>query len=573
LNGRPKILVVGDSSKDISDVPAALREEYELIWESNPLRALILLKRNGYAGVYLFSDAAKRGLKLNSLFEKDRILDGMPDGVALLDEHNSVLWANDCLQRWLNRGNIIGENFYTAVGTTNGVTIEYCPFRAARCSGQGSAAIIKTDNNRHFHLHAAPIISAPGEPLHLIVTVRDVTTETLQQQKLAAIHKAGMELASHSAEEIFNMPVEDRVALLKSNILHFTKDLLHFDVVEIRLLQKDGELAPLLAVGLDPEAESRRLYAEPKNNGVTGFVASTGKSYLCEDTSADPLFLEGFKGSKSSLTVPLNLHDEVIGTFNVESPKTKAFTEDDLQFLEIFARDVARAVNTLELLIAQKATALQEGVEAIHSAVAIPIDEILKEAVHVMERYIGHDVEVVQRVQRILKKARDIRQVIQKVGREMTPAEAVPPGSQVEARPKLVGKRILVVDADDSVLTAAHALLERYGCTVETTNTGTDAEVMARNSMRDVAYDVVISDIHLPDMTGYGLMVKLKEMIDPVPLILMKGFGYDPEHAIAKARQAGLSMQALLHKPFRLDQLLSAVEFVLASNRKVTQET
>ena len=143
---------------------------------------------------------------------------------------------------------------------------------------------------------------------------------------------------------------------MKSNILHFTRDLLRFDVVEIRLLdQKTGRLEPLLSMGMDPEAAARVLYAQPQNNGVTGFVAATGKSYLCEDTTEDPLYLPGAKDAKSSLTVPLLLHDEVIGTFNVESPEPRAFTESDLQFLEIFCRDVAAALNTLELLAAEKA--------------------------------------------------------------------------------------------------------------------------------------------------------------------------------------------------------------------------
>ena len=39
----------------------------------------------------------------------------------------------------------------------------------------------------------------------------------------------------------------------------------------------------------------------------------------------------------------LILHDQVIGTFNVESPEPRAFTESDLMFLEIFTRDVAVA--------------------------------------------------------------------------------------------------------------------------------------------------------------------------------------------------------------------------------------
>ena len=90
-------------------------------------------------------------------------------------------------------------------------------------------------------------------------------------------------------------------------------------------------------MGMDPEAAGRVFYAQPQNNGVTGFVAATGKSYLCEDTTEDPLYLPGAKGGRSSLTVPLMLHDEVIGTFNVESPEPRAFWESDLQFLEISA--------------------------------------------------------------------------------------------------------------------------------------------------------------------------------------------------------------------------------------------
>ena len=46
-----------------------------------------------------------------------------------------------------------------------------------------------------------------------------------------------------------------------------------------------------------------------------------------------------------------------------------------------------------------------------------------------------------------------------------------------------------------------------------------------------------------------------------MPLVLMTGFGYDPGHSIVKARQAGL--QAVLYKPFRLDQLLDTVETVM----------
>ena len=60
-----------------------------------------------------------------------------------------------------------------------------------------------------------------------------------------------------------------------------------------------------LTEGMTPLAANRELYARKEGNGVTGFVAATGQSYLCPDTTKDPLYLEGAAGSRSSLTVPL----------------------------------------------------------------------------------------------------------------------------------------------------------------------------------------------------------------------------------------------------------------------------
>ena len=82
-------------------------------------------------------------------------------------------------------------------------------------------------------------------------------------------------------------------------------------------------------------------------------------------------------------------------------------------------------------------------------------------------------------------------------------------------------------------------------------------------------YDVIISDIRLPDFTGYEFLLKLQEIMETPPLVLMTGFGWDPGHSLVKARQAGL--QAVLYKPFRLDQLLAAVEQIIKSPRPVTQ--
>jgi CheY-like chemotaxis protein len=514
--------------------------------------------------VYAAGEHLKEVLSVGTLLQNERILQGMPDGVVLLDSDNTILWGNGRLREWTGQQSVVGANFYTVLGSPEILGPDFCPFHTALATGKPSSSTLRSNENRYYRVHAAPVIERDAPPKHLIVTIRDVTSDVLQQQKLAAIHQAGVELADLTPDELSQMSIKERIELLKANILHYTQDLLSFNVVEIRMLDaKTGQLMPLLAEGILPEAAGRVLHAQPQNNGVTGFVAATGKSYLCEDTTEDPLYLEGAQGAKSSLTVPLLLHDEVIGTFNVESPEPRAFTESDLQFLEIFSRDVAAALNTLELLVAEKATTAAQSVEAIHSAVALPVDDILNDAVNIMERYIGHEPEVTERLQRILRNARDIKQVIQKVGQKMAPSQAHPQALQIAERPLLRELKVLVADADDSVRGAAHALLERYGCIVETAHDGGEAIFMVRNLGPGESYDVIICDIRLPDMTGYEVLVKLQQILDFVPMVLMTGFGYDPGHSIPKARQAGLPANWVLYKPFRLDQLLDTVEQVV----------
>ena len=563
MSDKPRILLVCDSPDRHDAMIARLGGLYEITEVESPLDALSQMARQPFDGVFIDVDHLAEAFQMERLLQSERILEGMPDGVVLLDAENVIIWGNGRLREWSERESVVGENFYKVMGSPEILGPDFCPFQTALSTGHSSSSTLRTGENQYFQLHVAPVHEADSTARHLVVTVRDVTGQMLQQQKLEAIHKAGIELAELTAQELADMSVEDRIELLKSNILHFTKDLLRFDVVEIRLLdQQEGKLEPLLSVGMTNTATGRDLYAKAQDNGVTGFVAATGKSYLCEDTTEDPLYLEGSHGAKSSLTVPLILHDEVIGTFNVESPQPRAFTESDLQFLEIFTRDVAVALNTLELLVAEKAGATAESVDAIHAAVALPVDVILNDAVNVMETYIGHEPHVVEQLQRILRNARDIKQVIQKVGQTMTPGQA----TIAQARPrsdryKLRDRRILVVDGDQSVRTAAHNLLERYGATVETAHDGNEALRMVRNMRLDGGYEVIISDIRLDDMGGYDLLIKLQDVLDPVPMVLMTAFGYDPGHSIVKARQAGCTH--VLYKPFRLDQLLETVQKIL----------
>ena len=495
------------------------------------------------------------------------VLEQLPAGVAVLEPSLEITWCNDRLRELARRDALpLGESFYELFDSPEILGPDLCPFHTAIGRGQPARSTLKIDEKRFYDVHVTPLLNtdadSPGGPDavgSLVALVRDVSTQVQQQEKLHAIHQAGLELGDLMPQEILEMSVEDRIELLKAKISHFTRDLLEYENLEIRLTERETlELIPLLAIGMKDEAANRKLFARPEDNGVTGFVAATGKSYLCEDTESDPLYLAGAPDARSSLTVPLVLHDEILGTFNVESPKPGAFSEDDLQFLELFGRELSVALNTLELLVAEKATTVSESTDRILREVAGPVDAILNDAAWILERYIGHEPTVCQRLNQILDRTREIKQLVHEVGESIAPRRSHLPPPARQQRPRIRDKRVLFVDGDESIRRAAHELLERFGCNVETAHNGDEACLMLRQSH----YDTVVADIRLEDMTGYECFCQLREINDTVPVILMTGFGYDPSHSIVQARQAG-GLKAVLYKPFRLDQLLTELEAAL----------
>lgn len=558
----PKILYLhhDGAENEPAKLNAAVAPSAEMVHCRSTAEALLAMQQQSFDGVLLSSQTHTGNQKLSDLIEAAAVFDLLPNGIAILDGQNKITRANQRLIDWFPNRQLIGLNFYEALGNPTIIGPEASPLTTAVAQKTACCTTIEVDT-KYFRLQVTPVLNANGECHQRLISLIDCTESVQQRQKLEALHQAGAALADLRPEEIYEMDFEHRIDLLKQNILHYTKDLLNFDVVEIRLLEEEtGLMKPLLSEGIDASQAKRPMYALPTGNGVTGFVGATGKSYLCEDTTNDPLYVKGLIGAKSSLTVPLIYHDDVIGSFNVESPEIKAFSESDLQFLEAFSRDVAVALNTLELLTAQQTNTALQSVEAIRSAVVLPVDEILNDTVHAIDAYQGNDPVVTKRLQDILQNAREIKRMIQRVGEAMSMDNRSHGAVQYDHRPNLREKRILVIDADEEIRTSAHCLLERYGCVVETAHEGREAILMIRNSGLTNAYDAIIADIRLPDISGYDLLIQLKTLVEDPPLILMTGYGYDPGHSIVKARQAGLRANAVMAKPFRLEQLLDTVE-------------
>jgi CheY-like chemotaxis protein len=554
VSTRPRILILDGPAPAAGPLQLPSPLDAEIVRAATLAEGLELLRRERFEGVYANTqDPAVYAWTANVL-QTDRVFNALPESVAVLNPNLEILWANAAFDQWCG-GPTKGGGFYDALDSPENLGPDYSPFHTA-LAGKATETRLHCRDNRYLEVHFTPVHESDGQVYQIISMGRDVTAEVNQQQKLNALHQAGRELAALSADQLADMGVEERVEMLKLNIRKLTHDLLHYDVIEIRLLDRQtGRLEPLLAEGMTEEARRRVLYARAEGNGVTGYVAATGKSYLCPDTAADPLYLKGATDAHSSLTVPLIFQDQVIGTFNVESPQLDAFGDADLQFAEIFSREIASALHTLELLLAEKRSTASQSIEAISREVALPVDEILTAATAVLDRYIGHEPEMAEKLRHILASARSLKQCIQRVGEDMAPPPSAPrPGEQAHAR--LRGLRVLVADNDERVRRSAHGILGRFGCVVETARDGQEALTMARLS----TYDVILADIRLPDLTGYDVYHRLRQAQPVAQVILMTSYGYDPDHSILKARQEGL--RYVLYKPFRIDQLLESLENV-----------
>jgi len=72
----------------------------------------------------------------------------------------------------------------------------------------------------------------------------------------------------------------------------------------------------------------------PIGKGICGFAASSGKTEIVPDVSADNRYLSCFNSTKSEIVVPIKKDGRIIGEIDIDSDEKAAFNSDDSVFLE-----------------------------------------------------------------------------------------------------------------------------------------------------------------------------------------------------------------------------------------------
>ncbi|MHC4064579.1 MAG: GAF domain-containing protein, partial [Planctomycetota bacterium] len=457
------------------------------------------------------------------------ILETVPQGVCIVGKEGKLVWANPKLLSF-------PEELRQEVSRLCRETFSWATSEARKGPAQvrGQRFSLTTDDNQCFEVTATPVIDLNNRVTQVAAVVWDATNAFRLQERIDAIDNAGRELVRLDVEQIARLDSLERLALLEQKIIRYTRDLMHIDNFAVRVLdRKTNKLELVLASGIPPEAQALDVYASSEGNGICGYVAHRGRSYICPDVASDPRYLPGIEGAASSLTVPLRLHDQIIGVFNVESDKPGAFGEDDRQILEIFARYVAISLHILELLVTERSATTGRLGSDVMAEITAPLNDILTEVGTLIEDYIGHD-DLRHRLNKISTNAANIRESIQQVTRPQRGLVGRrPAGGAVRSDPVLNGKCVLIVDDEEVLRETVRDVLVSYGCLVTVT---ADAP-RAIELLGGEAYDLVLSDIKMPGASGYEVFAASKDADPQRPVILMTGFGYDPNHSIIRARR------------------------------------
>lgn len=117
-------------------------------------------------------------------------------------------------------------------------------------------------------------------------------------------------------------------------------------------------------------------------------------------------------------------------------------------------------------------------------------------------------------------------------------------------------KKILVIEDDQDVLAMIIKHLEYLGYKVITATDGMEG----LKQLESAEYDLVITDIVMPYVSGVGVVTALKEKRPYIPVIAITGYGKEPE-AAAVEKKADL----VLAKPVKMAVLNDYITQLLAA--------
>lgn len=118
----------------------------------------------------------------------------------------------------------------------------------------------------------------------------------------------------------------------------------------------------------------------------------------------------------------------------------------------------------------------------------------------------------------------------------------------------LCGVRILFVDDDEAVRRVVGAMLERLSATAAVVSSPLEALRLVREDAH--RFDVLVTDLTMPEMTGHQLFLRVRELSPALPVVIISGDSLDAKIAACLEKGA----RSFLPKPFTITRFAQAIQ-------------
>ncbi len=123
-------------------------------------------------------------------------------------------------------------------------------------------------------------------------------------------------------------------------------------------------------------------------------------------------------------------------------------------------------------------------------------------------------------------------------------------------------KKILIVEDDEAMRSLLKDILDAEGLATEAVSNGSDA----LQKLMDQPFDLIITDIQMPGLTGLDILPRIKKLQPRAPVIVITAFGSE------KLRRRSIEKGATgyLEKPVHIHQLRTLIEEMIFPKEKIT---
>ncbi len=301
-----------------------------------------------------------------------------------------------------------------------------------------------------------------------------------------------------------------------------------------------GEFVGKLYPDLDEARRVMQAMREPGHGGA-GVVDAFQTRFLAKTGEHIPVAISG--------TILYDDEQNEDGTIGFAKDLREILHKDQLATLGEVAIGLSHEINNPLAVITNQAQLLEGDLERLAGETDASVE---LERIDALRREVARIAEILARLEQMA--ADDTYETVEYIG----------PAKMIDLRPRrerrasvadrMSGLRVLVADDDLGIASSLADLLRVEGCSVETASDG----VAALAQLEAADFDLLISDVVMPNMDGHELFSLVRERWPALPILMMTAFHYDKDHIIKRSRIEGLE-GVIFKKPVDPERLCAKI--------------